>query len=118
MADENPTGVGDAVALTIPAEHRKFLRETFEMARKGIRDELRDHPDDLKDPDRLHREGAAYARLLAALDKLVIVSDVDVCDVVGDLAVVIDHGNEYPRVVVEHEALHGLLDQLKGGEGR
>jgi hypothetical protein len=38
--------------------------------------------------------------------------------VVGDLAGVIDRGNEYVRVVAEHEALYGLLDQLKGGGSR
>jgi hypothetical protein len=35
-----------------------------------------------------------------------------------DLAHIIDSGNEYTRVVTEHEALHGLLDQLRGGESR
>ncbi|HXS34893.1 MAG TPA: hypothetical protein VN758_14095 [Solirubrobacterales bacterium] len=40
------------------------------------------------------------------------------CGVVGDLAQVIDSGNEYCRVVIEHEALHGLLDQFGEGESR
>jgi hypothetical protein len=34
------------------------------------------------------------------------------------LAAIIDKGNEYARVVSEHEALHGLLDQLTGGGDR
>jgi len=46
----------------------------------------------------------------------VIIPDDDVLAVVGDLAQVIDSGNEHSRVVTEHEALHGLLGQLKGGE--
>jgi hypothetical protein len=50
------------------------------------------------------------------LDELVIVPDADIRDVLGDLAGIIDRSNEYRRVVCEHEALHGLLDQI-GGEG-
>ena len=46
-----------------------------------------------------------------------IVPDADVRVVVGDLAKIIDGSNEYERVVAEHEALHGLLAQLGGGEG-
>jgi hypothetical protein len=65
-------------------------------------------------PERLQREEATYTRLLAALAELVIVPDRDVLDVLGDLAGVIDDGNEYRRVVSEHEALHSLLAQLRG----
>lgn len=65
----------------------------------------------------MEREEAAYARLLAALNELVIVPDRDVLDVLADLAQVIDTGNEYSRVVEEHEALHGLLARLNGTEG-
>jgi hypothetical protein len=117
MADENPTGRGSAVALKIPADQARFLRSTFEKARAGVKDELEEFPDQ-PDPKRLQREGAAYGRLLAALDELVIVPDNDVRAVAGDLAQVIDSGNEYSRVVNEHEALHGLLGQLSGGEAR
>ena len=115
MADENPTGRGAAVALQIPTDHIRFLRGVFEKARDGVGDELEEFPDQ-PDPMRLHREHAAYGRLLTALDELVIVPDHDVCEVVGDLAKVIDQGNEHKRVVAEHEALHGLLAQLGGSE--
>jgi hypothetical protein len=118
MADQNPTGRGAAVALKIPADQVRFLRSTFRSAQAGIRDELREYPKQLKEPTRLRREDAAYGRLLAALDELVIVPDADVRDVIGDLAKIIDGSNEYERVVTEHEALQGLLGQLKGGEGR
>ena len=118
MAGENPTGRGAAVALKISADQIRFLRSTFRSAQAGVSDELREYPKQLKEPARLRREGAAYGRLLAALDELVIVPDPDVCGVVRDLAQVIDSGNEYRRVVTEHEALHGLLDQLRGGENR
>jgi hypothetical protein len=118
MADENPTGRGSAVALNIPADQVGFLRGLFTSARAGVRQELKEYPKQLKDPARLRREDAAYGRLLAALDELVIVPDDDLRAVLGDLAKIIDSGNEYSRVVAEHEALHGLLGQLTGGEGR
>lgn len=118
MADENPTGRGEAVALDLPADQARFLRSTFRSAQAGIRDELREYPKQLKEPSRLRREEAAYGRLLRALDEMAIVPHPDVCGVVGDLAQIIDSGNEYRRVVTEHDALHGLLDQLGGGESR
>ena len=118
MANDNPTGRGAAVALKLPVDQVRFLAGTFEQARDGVREELRDYPDTLKDPKHLRREEAAYGRLLAALDELVIVPDGDVLAILADLAQVIDTGNEYARVVAEHEALHGLLDQIRGGGGR
>jgi hypothetical protein len=118
MADENPTGPGTAVALNLPADRIRFLRSTFKSARAGIYDELREFPGQLGEPGRLRREALVYGRLLTALDELVIVPDADVHVVLGDLAKIIDESNEYSRVVAEHEALHGLLDQLGGGEGR
>jgi hypothetical protein len=116
MADQNPTGRGSAVALKLPVDHVRFLRGIFKSARAGVRDELAEYPNDLKDPDHLRREVAAYGRLLVALDELVIVPDRDVRDLIRDLARIIDEGNEHERVVSEHEALHGLLDQLAEGE--
>jgi hypothetical protein len=117
MANENPTGRGSAVALSISADQARFLRSTFEKARAGVKDELEEFPNQL-DPKRLEREEAAYARLLAALNELVIVPDRDVRDLVADLAGIVDQANEYSRVVEEHDALHGLLAQLGGGEDR
>lgn len=114
MADENPTGRGAAVVLSIPADQARFLRSTFKSAQEALRDELSEYPDQLKEPARLRREEAAYGRFLAALDELVIVPDQDVLDVLVDLAGIIDEGNEYRRVVSEHEALHGLLAKLRG----
>ena len=117
MADENPTGRGSAVALAIPPDQARFLRRVFEMARDGVRDELAQYPDRLREPSRLRREEAVYGRLLAALDERVIVPDRDVRTVLGDLAQIIDADNEYGRVVTEHEALHGLLGQIEGSAG-
>ena len=56
MADENPTGRGSAVALNIPADQVGFLRGLFKSARAGVRQELREYPDQLKEPVRLRRE--------------------------------------------------------------
>jgi len=116
MADENPTGHSAAVALDIPDDQVRFLSGIFRSACAALRDELREYPEQLKEPARLRREEAAYGRLLAALDECAIVPDADLRVVVGDLAQIIDNDNEYSRVVAEHEALHGLLAKL--GEGR
>jgi hypothetical protein len=112
MANENPMGAGNAVALTIPAEHRKFLRGLFEIARAGIREELTEYPKQLREPRRLHREEAVYEKLLEALDSGSIFPDRDMRDVLSDLAEIYDRENEYERVIAEHEALHGLLERL------
>ena len=87
MSCSNPTGDGEAVTLTIPAKHRKFLRDHFEIARSGIREELAQYPKQLKEPQRLHREEAVFERLLAALDRGSFGPDRDVRDVLRDLAV-------------------------------
>jgi hypothetical protein len=116
MANQNPTGDGDAIAIAIPAKHRKFLRDLFEIARNGIREELEQYPKQLKEPRRLHREEIVYDKLLAALDSNSIVPGRDVRDVLRDLAGISDRENEYERVITEHAALYGLLDQLAGGE--
>lgn len=118
MADENPTGRGSAVTLNMPADQIGFLRGLFKSARAGVRQELKEYPHQLKEPARLRREDAAYGRLLAALDELVIVPEDDLCAVLGDLAKIIDSANEYSRVIAEHEALHGLLGQLTEGKIR
>lgn len=118
MATENPTGRGAAVALKIPADQVQFLRGLFEDARAGVLSDLKEHSGQLREPARQRREEAAYGRLLIALDELAIDPDCDVRGVVGDLAQSIDAANEYSRVVSEHDALHGLLAQLTGGDAR
>jgi len=112
MADSNTTGDGDRVALSIPPKDRKFLRSVFSMARGGIRDELAEYPEQLREPTRLHREEAVYDKLLAALQDGELVVDHDVRQVLADLAQTIDRANEYQRVVAEHVALVGLHAQV------
>ena len=118
MADQDPTRRGASVALNLPDDHVRFLRGVFTDARVGLRDELTEHRDDLKDPERLSREEAAYGRVLVALVEMAVVADAELLGVVSNLADVIDRSNEYDRVVMEHEALHGFLDQLRQGVGR
>jgi hypothetical protein len=118
MATENPTGRGAAVALNIPADQVRFLRRLFTDARAGVRHDLKEFPGQLREPARQLREEDAYGRLLTALDELVIVPDADLRALVGGLAQIIDQGNEYGRVIREHEALHGLLSKLSEGGQR
>ena len=115
MARTDPTGGGPAVALSIPADDAGFLRGLFEIARSGIRDELAEHPDSLREPMRLHREEAVYEALLAALDSESIVVTGDIRCVLCDLAQLIDRANEYVRVVAEHAAILGLRKQVCEG---
>lgn len=117
MATDNPMGSGDAVALTITAEDRKFLRSVFTMALQGIRDELADYPEDLREPTHLRREEGIYEKLLAALGCGRIVPDHYTSQVLRELAEMNDRENEYARVVAEHDALLGLHEQLSV-EGR
>lgn len=117
MAETNPRGDGCSVALTIPPDDLPFLGRIFGMALGGIRDELTEHPDALREPARLHREEAAYEKLLEALDAEEIVPDRDVLKVLTDLAETIDGTNEYERVVAEHAALLGVRDQVGYGRG-
>jgi len=119
MAETNPTGDGLPVALTIPPDDDRFLRGVFTMARDGIRDELTEYPQELREPARLHREEAAYETLLEALDAKEIVPDGDVLQILTDIAETIDRANEYDRVVAEHAALLGVRDQIRlGRSGR
>jgi hypothetical protein len=108
MATTDPTGGGPVVALSIPPDDAAFLRGVFEMAQGGIRDELAEYPDSLREPTRLHREDAAYDALLAVFDSGSIVVTGDIRCVLCDLAQLIDRINEYERVAAEHAALLGL----------
>jgi hypothetical protein len=118
MARTDPTGGGPAVALSIPPDDATFLCSVFEMARGGIRDELAEHPDSLRQPIRLRREEAVYDALLAALEARSVIATGDLCCVLGDLAQLIDLANEYQRVLAEHAALLGLRKQICEGAGR
>jgi hypothetical protein len=115
MANQNPMGERPAIALTIPAGDSPFLRRVLTAARDGLREELGDFVDQLREPtSRLLREEAAYGKLIDSLDGAWIHPDGDLCTALSVLAEAIDRDNEYGRVVFEHAAVHGLLDQLEG----
>ena len=118
MTTTDPTGDGPVIALTVPPNDAAFLRSVFEMARGGIRDELADYPDELREPVRLHREEAVYDALLAALDSGSLIVTGDLGSVLADLAETINRANEYERVVAEHAAILGLRKQVCEGARR
>jgi hypothetical protein len=94
------------------------LRGLFKSARAGVRQELKEYPDQLKEPARLRREDAAYGRLLAALDELVVVSTT-ICEPSwatsqrSSTAATSTAG-----LSPSTRALHGLLGQLAEGKSR
>jgi hypothetical protein len=108
------TGGGCTVALEIPPRNLPFLRRAISAARDGLRDDLERFADQLQQPrSSLLLEDAAYATLLTALDRRWVVPDDELRSALDRLAESVDHGNEYSGVVFEHDALHGLVAQLK-----
>ncbi len=111
MSRTNPTGSG-AVPIRTPERRRGFLLETFSLGRAAIVESLA-RPETLADPPRKQREADAYDRLIAAIKYgSIIASDPDAQRVVETLLEANDHENECGRVVAEHAALVGLLDQM------
>jgi len=114
MSCSNPTGRGFAVPLRTPERHRGFLLETFSLGRAVIAESLA-RPETPAEPPRKHREADAYNRLIAAIrEGSIVVPDPDVRRVVELLLEANDHETDYGRVVAEHAALVGLLDQIGG----
>lgn len=114
MANTNPTGGGSAIALTVSPNHGGFLRGAIADCLDGVEGDLSLAGDQHPYGGRARREAAAYRPLLTGLDAREIVPDPDVAGAVTDLAKTIDAGNEFERVVTEHAAFHGLLDQIRG----
>lgn len=117
MAGNDPTKDTAPVSLDVCGRGRKFLQELFEMARDGVREELRAHGQRVSSPGLLRRELAAYERLLDGLDRRQLEPHPDLVAILNELAEVVDESNEYRRVVAEHEALHGLIDSLERPRG-
>ncbi len=116
MANENPTDDSHAVVLTIPSSNVSFLRSVVTAARDGLREDLDDFAGRLQEPEsHLRAELAAYGQMLRALNGVPVNSGPTLLDTLTDLAETIDEGNEYARVVTEHDAIHGLLAQVRGG---
>ncbi len=113
MAENDPMKDQMPVRLDVPRRDRKFLKEILTMARDGIREELSEHGEGLREPRRLRREQAAYERLLSAIEEQQVVADPELCAVLAELAKIVDEGNEYSRVIAEHRAMRGLLASLE-----
>ncbi len=114
MADSNPTDDGPALVLQIPAGNPPFLRLLFTAGRDGLREDLSDFVGELREPARRLREEAVYGQLLAAVDGAPLCLDHELVEALSHLAEAIDRENEYARVVAGHDALHGLLGEIKG----
>jgi hypothetical protein len=117
MAERDPMADQMPVLLELPRRDRKFLEEVLTMARDGVRDELCEHGERLREPRRLRREAAAYERLLEAVEAQRVHPDPELRAVLDELAGIVDEGNEYARVVAEHRAMRGLLASLERREG-
>jgi hypothetical protein len=113
MAESDPMKDEVPVRIVVARRDRKFLEEILTMARDGIREELGEGEGELREPRRLRREEAAYARLLTAIEEQQVVADPELCVVLAELAKVVDESNEYSRVVAEHRAMRGLLASLE-----
>ena len=113
MATQNPTGDGEAVALSISPGHLQVLRPILEMVRDGARDDLSTPPLAAR-PEVARADEHAYRVLLAALDHGRIVPAAHICRALGELAESVDAANEYERVAAEHDALADLRRQVCG----
>jgi len=113
MATRNPTRHRSAVTLTIPAGNEAFLRRVIAAARDGVREDLDDHGYSLQLRADLLLEEASYAALLDAVDRREVVPGDDLRNALDQLATAVDSGNEYDRVVTEHDVLAALRAQLE-----
>lgn len=114
MADSDPTGGGEAVALTLSDTQRRYLRAALSDCKAGREDDLRTHPDD-PNAARWRTDAAAYERLIAGLDEGKVVPDAEVRRLARELAEASDHEEEYDRVVFERDALAALREQIGAG---
>jgi hypothetical protein len=116
MSCDNPTGGGSLAALKLPDEHFAFLREEMTGWLGSLRSDLR-KPDELKDPARTQREVEAIERLLIGLTTgQVFIPDEEAETYLRAALESHDKENGYKEVVAAHDAMHGLLVVLEGGE--
>jgi hypothetical protein len=116
MSCDNPMGGGSFAALNLPAEHVSFLREEIPGWLDSLRSDLRT-PERLDDPDRTQRQAEAIERLLVGLTTGQVFVPDEVAEAFLRAALEShDKENGYKEVVEAHDALHGLLVVLEGGE--
>lgn len=106
---------GQPLALTIPPEHVGMLRGWFTACIEGRREDAEDEPGAEANAGRM-AEAEAFEQLLAALGTYTITPTPTMCDALAGLAHAIDRDNKYAATVREHEAVHGLLEQIEGAE--
>jgi len=112
MSCPNPKGARGRAPLSTPERHRGFLLETFRLGHAALAESLA-RPE--RQPDRAtkRREADTYERLIEAVGACEIaIPDPDARRVVEAVLDATDAENEYGRVVAEHAALVGLLDQI------
>lgn len=97
------------VQVLIPPPHVHFLKACFRAARDGRLADMAANPDDAT----RRREADAYDALLAATHSYTLTPTEPVLRALRELAEVVDADNEHQKVVLEHQALHGLLGQLE-----
>jgi hypothetical protein len=116
MPCDNPTSGGRFVALDLPLAQVSFLRSEMTGWLDSLRSDLRT-PDRLEDPQRCQREAEAVERLMVGLTTgQLSVPDEDAETLLRAAAESEDKENGYAEVLAAHDALHGLLAVLEGGE--
>jgi len=115
MADQNPTSGRRAVPIDLPADHIAILQKDLSHWLAGIREDL-EKPERMSDPERARREAEAFERLLAGLDRgEILVPDEDARLAIESAARGHDRANNYIEIATAHDAYHGLLTLLGGG---
>jgi hypothetical protein len=114
MADQNPTGDGQAVPLDLPAPQVALLRLTLTSCLVGVKGDLA-RAGETPNSEKAREEAGAFRRLLRGLQRgEVTLPDEPARAAVAILAAEADRENNYAGVVAEHNALHGLLGVLEG----
>jgi hypothetical protein len=112
MADQNPTAGPRVVPVDLPPAQTEILRRELLGWLAGIELDF-SHPEPLDDPETTVREGAAFRRLLTALDRSEIeLPDEDAREALGRAAEGYDEAVGYERVCAVHDAHHALLAVL------
>ncbi len=112
MAGSDPTNDTAASCFGLSQRDRKFLQELLTMVHDGASDELAEC-DDRRRAARLRQEQSAYGQLLAGLEGGRVDARPGLISVLRELAGIVDAGNEYRRVVAEHDALQNLIGSLE-----
>lgn len=103
---------GGQVPLKIPPEDVGLLRGWFAACADGRRADAEKEPDSDANPRRLE-EAEAFDQLGAALSTYTLTPTKAIREALCGLATAVDATNDYATAVREHDAAHGLLDQIK-----